>query len=91
MLLGIYNFSNSATQGRRSNVINLTDLNSNQAPFPRDQNQVPFPRDQNQVPFPRDQNQVPFPRDLDQIPLAENQSTSQNSTPRAVDTPSELF
>ena len=71
MLLGIYNFSNSATQGRRSNVINLTDLNSNQAPFPRDQNPVPFPRESDQ--------------------LAGNQSTSQNSTPRAVDTPSELF
>ena len=71
MLLGIYNFSNSATQRRRPNDINLSDLNSNQAPLPRNQNQAPFPGDQ--------------------IPLAGNQSTSQNSTPRAVNTPSEHF
>ena len=54
----------------RTNAVPMNAINSNRLPFPKDENENP----------------LPFPRESVEAPLAGNQSTSQISTPRAIQT-----
>ena len=63
--------TNRVIQGRTNAVPSLVPMNDINS---------------NQLPFPRDENPLPFPRESDEALLAGNQSTSQNSTPRSIQT-----